>query len=59
MTHRIIAARPREATQDTIFAWDIETWGLNAKRFAFAVIENVATGEQYVFHSIHETRRFF
>ena len=59
MSHRIIAARPREATRDTIFAWDIETWGLNAKRFVFAVIENVATGEQYVFHSIQETRRFF
>ena len=39
--------------------WDIETWGLDARNFAFACVIDVATGEEWTFHSATEAREHF
>ena len=39
--------------------WDIESWGLDARRFAFACTIDVATGEERIFHSAPEARAYF
>ena len=63
MSHRIIAARPQFIPENKpipkLFTYDIETWGLNATKFAFAVTENVSTGEQLVFYTPREVRVYF
>lgn len=39
--------------------WDIETWGLDARNFAFACVIDVATGEEWTFHTAKEARAHF
>ena len=39
--------------------WDIESWGLDARNFAFACVIDVATGEEWTFHSSMEAREHF
>ena len=39
--------------------WDIETWGLDARNFAFACAIDVATGEEWTFHSPKDARDHF
>ena len=39
--------------------WDIETWGLDARNFAFACVIDVASGEEWTFYSARESREHF
>jgi len=57
--HRIIASRPPRPDGETLYAWDVETWGLNAPAFAFGCVVNVETGAEHTFHDASELRRFF
>ena len=54
--HRIIASKPLANKGETLVAWDIETWGLDATAFAFACTRIVSTGEQRVFFSTEDLR---
>ena len=56
--HRIIASKPLANKGETVFAFDIETWGLDATAFAFGCTHNVNTGEERVFFSKEALRDF-
>ena len=57
-THRIIASKPLANKGETIFAFDIETWGLDASAFAFGCTLNINTGEERVFFTKEALREF-
>jgi len=40
------------------FTLDIETWGLDARKLAFGVIQNVDTLEQYVFYTFEDCKQW-
>ena len=40
------------------FTLDIETWGLDARKLAFGVVQNVDTLEQYVFYTFEECKQW-
>ena len=56
--HRIIASKPLANKGETLVAWDIETWGLDATAFAFACTRIVSTGEQRVFFTVEALREY-
>jgi len=41
------------------FVWDIETWGLDVRNFAFGCVVNIDTGEERTFFEASEIRDFF
>ena len=57
-THRIIASKPLANKGETVYAYDIETWGLDASAFAFGCTHNVNTGEERVFFTKEALREF-
>jgi len=40
------------------FTLDIETWGLDARKLAFGVVQNVDTLEQYVFYTFEDCKQW-
>ena len=37
---------------------DIETWGLNARRFAFGLLKNLQGDKEHIFYSPEKLRKF-
>ena len=42
-----------------VYAYDIESWGLNASAYAFSAAVEINTGEEIVFHNPEEARSHF
>ena len=43
----------------SVFVYDIETWGLNASRFAFGCSLEINTGEERIFRNPQDARSYF
>ena len=56
--HRMFASAMGKRKWKRI-VWDIETWGLDARNFAFACSIAVETGEERTFYSAGEARDYF
>ena len=41
------------------YVFDIETWTLDARRYAFGCVIDIDTGERWLFHEASEARSFF
>ena len=41
------------------FVWDIETWGLDCRNFAFACVINIDTDEEMFFDNTSDLRGYF
>ena len=57
-SHFIRRIMPTRKKQSLRFTLDIETWGLDARKLAFGVIQNVDTLEQYVFYSFSDCKQW-
>tara|TARA_B100001173_G_scaffold130307_2_gene113066 strand:- start:492 stop:2363 length:1872 start_codon:yes stop_codon:yes gene_type:complete len=53
-SHFIRRIMPTKKKPSLRFTLDIETWGLDARKLAFGVIQNVDTLEQYVFYEFQD-----
>ena len=49
---------PRKKKPSLRFTIDAETWGLDARKLAFGVIQNVDTLEQYVFYTYDDAKKW-
>ena len=57
-SHFIRRILPTKRKPSLRFTLDVETWGLDARKLAFGVIQNVETLEQYVFYDYADGKRF-
>ena len=57
-SHFIRRIMPTKKKQSLRFTLDIETWGLDARKLAFGVIQNVDTLEQYVFYTFQDCKQW-
>ena len=58
-THHRMFARFLGSRKMLRYVFDIETWTLDARRFAFACAINIDTGERRLFYEACEARSFF
>tara|TARA_R110002012_G_C11674432_1_gene613475 strand:- start:9904 stop:11721 length:1818 start_codon:yes stop_codon:yes gene_type:complete len=58
MVHRMWA-REMGKRKMKRFVWDIETWGLDARNFAFACVINIDTDEEMYFDNTTDLRGYF
>ena len=56
--HRMIGSIPQASKGETLFVFDIETWGLDATALAFGCFHNVNTGEEWTFYTKEAMREF-
>ena len=56
-SHFIRRIMPTKKKLSLRFTLDIETWGLDARKLAFGVIQNVDTLEQYVFYTFENCKQ--
>lgn len=56
--HFIRCKPPSKKKPSLRFTFDVETWGLDARKKAFSVIQNIETSEQWVFSSYSEVKKF-
>ena len=57
-SHFIRRIMPTKKKPSLRFTLDIETWGLDARKLAFGVIQNVDTLEQYVFYDFESGKKW-
>ena len=57
-SHFIRKIMPTKKKPSLRFTLDIETWGLDARKLAFGVIQNVDTLEQYVFYDFEDAKKW-
>ena len=58
VSHFIRRIMPTKKKPSLRFTLDIETWGLDARKLAFGVIQNVDTLEQYVFYDFKDGKKW-
>ena len=58
VSHFIRKIMPTRKKPSLRFTLDIETWGLDARKLAFGVIQNVDTLEQYVFYHFKDGKKW-
>ena len=56
--HGIFRMLPSKKKPSLRFSLDVETWGLDARKLAFGVIQNVDTLEQYVFYDYEDVKKW-
>ena len=56
--HRIFGVTPGRPEEETLWTYDTETPGLNAPAAVLYGLENIRTGEQYVFYDRNSFREF-
>ena len=56
--HFIRRIMPTKKKLSLRFTLDIETWGLDARKLAFGVVQNVDTLEQYVFYTFEDCKQW-
>ena len=57
-SHFIRRIMPTKKKPSLRFTLDIETWGLDARKLAFGVVQNVDTLEQYVFYTFEDCKQW-
>ena len=57
-SHFIRRIIPTKKKPSLRFTLDIETWGLDARKLAFGVIQNVDTMEQYTFYTFSDAKKW-
>ena len=58
VSHFIRRIMPTKRKPSLRFTLDTETWGLDARKLAFGVIQNVDTLEQYVFYDFEDGKKW-
>ena len=56
--HFIRCKPPSKKKPSLRFTFDVETWGLDARKKAFSVMQNIETSEQWVFSSYSQVKQF-
>jgi uncharacterized protein YprB with RNaseH-like and TPR domain len=56
--HYIWRIKASKIDSKEVWFLDIETWGLNAQRFAFGVLKNIEGDKEHIFYEPKKLRHF-